>query len=351
MMTYTREGPARYRTGGRGGKMTGRRQKMIVGVECQNGRGQGRFEECLRCAREGPHCDFSYPLIHGIWEGLRDWVGITATTLLGCPVEKHLSWENDVYAPLESLMWAFRGQLFHDLMETHGQREAEDAMVEVRQSRMVIIDGDEVEISGQPDLVIPSKGVIRDHKTTRSIPRDRFSCSLCGRGINPQYGLACKGCHTQWGSLEELVRNPGRMYDNHRRQLLIYRWLMAGNGIGPLRCLQIQYLDMSKAKLITMPQEEVASLQTIEAAIVERARPLHRALAYGEIPPAMDPDWWREDAHPQSKDRYWQCPKPQASAPAQRQGYCNVSHLCHAYHESGLAPATAPDGNNSSAAE
>jgi len=141
------------------------------------------------------------------------------------------------------------------------------------------------------------------------------------------------------------------MYDNHRRQLLIYRWLMAGNGIGPLRWLQIQYLDMSKAKLITMPQEEVASLKTIEAAIVERARPLHRALAHGEIPPPMDPDWWREDADAHSKDRYWQCPKPQASTPAQRQGYCNVSHLCRAYHESGLAPATAPDGNDSSAAK
>jgi len=314
---------------------------MIVGVECQNGKGQVSFEDCLLCAREGPQCDFSYPLIHGIWKGLRDWVGITVTTLLGCPLEKHLSWQNDVYAPLESLMWAFRGQLFHELMEIHGQKEAEDAIVEVRQSRVITIDGDEVEISGQPDLVIPSRGVIRDHKTTRSIPRDRFSCPLCGRGINPQYGLACKSCDTQWGSLEELVRAPGRMYDNHRQQLLIYRWLLSGNGVGPLRCLQVQYLDMSKAKLITLPREEIASLKTTDAAIIERARPLHRALAYGEIPPAQDPDWWREDADPQSKDRYWQCPKPQANTPAQRQGYCNVSDLCRAYHETGSVAAPA----------
>jgi hypothetical protein len=304
------------------------------------------FQDCLKCAQEGPQCDFSYPLIHGIWKGLRDWVGITVTTLLGCPLEKYLSWENDVYAPLESLMWAFRGQLFHDLMETHGPGEAQDAIVEVRQSRTLDIDGDQVEISGQPDLVIPSRGVIRDHKTTRSIPQDRFSCSLCGRTINPQYGLACKGCGTQWGALEELVRSPGRMYDNHRRQLLIYRWLLAGNGLGPLRNLQVQYLDMSKAKLIALPQEEIASLSTTEEAIIERARPLHRALAYGEIPSAKDPDWWRQDADPHSKDRYWQCPKPQASTPAQRQGYCNVSELCRTYQEIGLvrAPvATAKD--------
>lgn len=324
---------------------------MIVGVKCQNGKGEVSFEDCLRCAQQGPHCDFSYPLIHGIWKGLRDWVGITVTTLLGCPLEKHLGWENDLYAHLESLMWAFRGQLFHDLMETHGQGEADDAIVEVRQSRAVTIDGDEVEISGQPDLVIPSKGLIRDHKTTRSIPRDRFSCPLCGRGISPLYGLTCRGCDTQWGALDQLVRNPGRMYDNHRRQLLIYRWLLAGNGIEPLRCLQVQYLDMSKAKLITLPQDQIASLKSTEVAIIERARPLHRALVHGEIPPAKDPDWWREDAAPHSKERYWQCPKPQASTPAKRQGYCNVSDLCRAYHEAAFVPALPAVANASLAIE
>jgi len=166
---------------------------MIVGVKCPNGRGEVSFEDCLLCAQEGPQCDFSYPLIHGIWKGLRDWVGVTATILLGCPLEKHLSWQNDVYAPLESLMWAFRGQLFHELMETHGQGEAEDAIVEVRQSRVITIDGDQVEISGQPDLVIPSKGVIRDHKTTRSIPRDRFGCPSAGGASTRSTGWPARG--------------------------------------------------------------------------------------------------------------------------------------------------------------
>lgn len=192
---------------------------------------------------------------------------ITVTKLSGCPRSVFIDRHFDHYAYPSNCFWAFRGSVFHLLLEQ--AQIHPDAIKEQRFERA----WEGITISGTPDLIIPSQKTIKDWKTTKSVPSYRNKDGI----INA--------------------------YENHRTQLNLYRWLVPHK----ISELEVVYFSMEETLICPVeiwpdkPQKRADI--TVNRYFEERLIPLKMALNSGTMP-AYSPTW--------------SC-----------NGYCSVSEICH----------------------
>lgn len=224
----------------------------VVGFECaarrkRDNRGKVGFAGCLSCAETNTdRCHYSYPILNGIIENLQDRDYISVTSLLGCLRNTYLSMTYDYFASPDDLYHMFRGSISHLITEKYSHP---DAIVEETFTK----EHDGIEVSGTPDVIIPDQELIRDFKTTKSVPFFKYP------------------------------------YSNHTMQLNLYRWLVPYE----TNHLEVQYLDMGKVK---RSQAKIHPDRTQEI-LDTRLTTLKSALDMEQPPPKPAPD---------SEDR-WQC--------------------------------------------
>lgn len=201
------------------------------------------FEECIACAETTSNeCHFTAPIIKAMADRERvERKGITVTQLSGCLRESYLSYKYDHYVDLEQLYFAFRGELAHLVIERYQEK---DAIAEKRFYR----EFNGIKISGQPDIVIPQKKLIRDYKTAKEVPRFSYP------------------------------------FRNHSQQLNLYAWLVPYE----IERLQAVYLDMKGVKIC---DAQLWSEKEIEALLRQKLPILNRAFNHDILPPADFDNW------------------------------------------------------------
>jgi hypothetical protein len=140
-----------------------------------------------------------------------------------------LEHRRDTYLDPAQLYFAFRGQLFHAILQA---AQIEGAICERRFERQVA----GITISGQPDVIYPGKKKLVEYKSTRRVPKE------------------------------------DKPYANHAMQVNIYRWLVAP--FYQIDSLEIVYLDMSKVKRVSVP---VLESREVVPFVVSRAKVLKQA--------------------------------------------------------------------------
>lgn len=201
------------------------------------------FSECIDCAETTKNpCHFTAPIIRAMTEReQQEREGITVTQLAGCPRASYLGYKYDHYVDLEQLYFAFRGELAHLVIERHQEK---DAIAEKRFYR----EYNGVKISGQPDIIIPDKKLIRDYKTAKEVPRFNVP------------------------------------FRNHSQQLNLYAWLVPYE----IDRLQVVYLDMKGVKICDAP---LWSDKEIERLLEKKLPILDRAFKDNIAPPADFTNW------------------------------------------------------------
>lgn len=177
---------------------------------------------------------------------------INVTSLLGCIRGAFLERTNDYSAKLESLFWAFRGQLGHILAEKY---KLDNTIVEKRYYRTF----ESICITGKPDVIYPDLGIIRDFKTCKVVPKYE------------------------------------KAYQNHPPQLNAYRWILAKpdeETAIEINKFYITYMDMAREKVISLDPWD---MEETEKYIVPKACLLNHALKTKEIPAVPDeyPNYWK----------------------------------------------------------
>lgn len=281
------------------------------------------IEACLVCARGGalPGCHQTVPVLTGIVQGLRpDDFGLTVTTLIGCVRRARLMRETAYWLKPAQSYWAYRGQLLHGVA---AQYAADDphAIAEQRFSMDVVApNGESIEISGQPDLVLLDQHLLLDYKTTKAVPTGwrSYVCPETDRVISEgpyalrRKSLDCPHCRLGSHPTKAIeVIGPPRAKAHHVLQLSLYRLLLARNGITVDRGV-VLYLDMDTQCRIPV---DLLPIEDAERYLRERV-----ALAgQPDLPPILtDPD------------EVWQC------------GYCPVRAACEQRH-GGLVGKAAHD--------
>lgn len=251
------------------------------------------FEQCLKCAETCENgCNFTAPFIQA-FSNMGERTHISVTSSIGCLRNTYLSRTEDYYADPEGLYFLYRGQLAHKVLEDNPEKDSICEIEFVRSFKMP--NGDEYTIQGRPDVIIPSKALIRDYKTTKAVPSYRQT----------------------------------KPYTNHIQQLNIYKWLVAGqtvidddgnqhklpckavfNGVeqevpafGAIKKLQVIYMDMAHVKTTDSP---VYDDSEAEQFLMDKVPVLKNALDNGVVPP-------KEDS--------WQC-----------NGYCNMKSSCDKHY-------------------
>ena len=247
------------------------------------------FEACLKCAETTQNgCNFTAPFIKKFTE-MEERSNISVTSVLGCLRNTYLMRTEEYWADPTNLYWLYRGQLAHKVLEDNPEK---DSICEVSFSRE--LGG--IEVTGRPDLIIPAKALVRDYKTTKSVP----------------------------GYRQE------KPYSNHIQQLNTYRWIIAGqtiiaddgekhllpytgmiNGkeqaipvIPEIKRMQVIYMDMANVKTCDSP---VYDYKRVEEFLSARLPVLKNAMDNKVLPP-------KEDS--------WLC-----------NGYCSVKNYCQKYYE------------------
>lgn len=216
---------------------------MIKGFSCPI-LAKVSFEECLSHAASHPdECPFTYPILLGMVNNIRGEVeGISVTSMLNCLRKVVLEQRRDIYLDPAQLYFAFRGQLFHAIVQA---AQIEGCICEQRFKRQVA----GITISGQPDVIYPEHKKLVDYKSTRRVPK------------------------------------RDEPYANHTMQVNIYRWLVAP--LYQIDNLEIVYLDMSTVKRISVP---VLGFRKVVPFIIGRAKVLKRGLEGGRLPARVGPD-------------------------------------------------------------
>ena len=244
---------------------------MIKGFRCEKTGEKMAFEDCLECARTRLNrklaCPFDEATIAGMILHQQNRTGISVTMLSGCHRGTFIGRHNDAYVYPSGLYWAFRGQIAHKIME-----EVNLHKDEVKEKRFVK-EWDGIEISGTPDLIIPSQRVLKDYKSSKSVPSYRS-------------------------------KTTGRIYawENHRVQLNLYRWLVPYE----INTMEVVYFSMEETIICpvgTWPEEaKKKSEMTADRYMEENLVPLKMALDSDTMPPYR---------------QYWSC-----------DDYCDVSEIC-----------------------
>ncbi len=235
----------------------------IVGFKCTRKKENVSFDDCLKCSLTYENkCQFTPDILNGIISQVTDVRdAISVTKIIGCQRLTYLMSNNDVYVSPEKLYWAFRGTLAHSIIEKY--KIDPDAIVEQRFNKTI---AGKYVISGKPDIIIPKHKIIRDYKTTNSVPM------------------------------------YNRVYSHHEEQLNIYRWLVYD--IYPIDRLEVVYMDMKQVK--TCEVKNIWELSLCEEVVTKRVTALAEALATKTIP---DP--------PSEFPIYWQC-----------KDYCDCNGVC-----------------------
>lgn len=233
---------------------------MIKGFKCIISENNVSFEECLKCSLTCQNkCQFDYPVLKGIAEQVaeeRNFISITS--LLGCLRGAYFLRTNEVYVSPEDLYYSFRGIMIHKIVEDNPHP---DSITEERFYRTLY----GLKISGRPDCIIPSKGILKDYKSCKAVPR------------------------------------YDRCYKNHIEQLNGYKWLIEPKY--EIKKLEVCYLDMMGEKRCEAP---IWDSKRTKSFLTERILVLNDAFKNNKVPPV--PEEW---------PNFWQCNK-----------YCPVVELC-----------------------
>ncbi len=264
--------------------------------------------DCLACARSGalPGCHQTAPVIAGIMRGLRPddpaaankaGLGLTVTTLIGCARKARLMRDTMYWLKPSHSYWAYRGQLMHGVAAQYAD-EADRVIAEKRFAMMVNThDGQLVEVTGQPDLVLVDRKHIIDFKTIKSVPTGwrSYVCPETDRVISEGvYALRRKwiDCpHCRLGRHEaktiELIQEP-RARPQHALQLSLYRLLLHRNGV-EVNTGEVLYQDMDTQRRIVV---ELMRLEDAERYLIDRVSLARQS----DLPPVLIDD-----------DELWQC--------------------------------------------
>jgi len=244
---------------------------MVKGFICEKTGENMAFEDCLECARTRLNrklgCPFDEATIAGMifHQKVRD--DISVTMISGCHRGTFLGRHNDTYVYPSGLYWAFRGQIAHKIMEEVDLHEDE-----VKEKRFVK-EWDGIEISGTPDLIIPNQKVLKDYKTTKTVP---------------SYRSKTTGQISAW--------------ENHRVQLNLYQWLVPYE----IDTMEVVYFSMEETLICPVdiwPKEpKKKSEMSVDRYLEENLVPLKMALDSDTMPPYRP---------------HWSC-----------NDYCGVSELC-----------------------
>jgi hypothetical protein len=262
------------------------------------------IEGCLACARSGalPGCHQTVPVLNGIAQGLRpDDYGLTVTTLIGCLRKWRLMRETAYWLKPAQSYWAYRGQLLHGVA-AHYAADDPHAIAEQRFTLTIDLpDGQSIEVSGQPDLVLRDQRLLIDYKTTKAVPTGwrSYVCPATDQLIaEGPYALRRKSIecpHCARGShLTKSIETigPPRAKPHHALQVSLYRLLLHRNGI-EVDQAEVLYLDMDKQCRIPV---DLLPLDEAERYLRERV-----ALAVqADLPPILiDPEeLWQCDFCP-----------------------------------------------------
>lgn len=264
---------------------------------------------CVACARAGakPGCHQSAPVLLGVLAGLRPLdFGLTVTTLLGCARKARLMQTEPYWLKPSEAWWAFRGQMLHGVSAAHAQTLA-PSVAETRFSMLV----NDVEISGQPDLVLLDRAHLVDYKTTASVPGPWRTWTCPTKQVVIREGafavrtkwLECAACGERHETATIETHSPPRPYARHQQQLALYRLLLWENGIDA-RSAEIIYQDMRQQVRVPvelMPLDDTRAL--LEARLALHTQP--------SLPEPL-----------QAPDDVWQC------------DYCPVRAACERLSQS-----------------
>jgi len=251
-------------------------------------------ESCWTCAHNGaqPGCHLTAPVVHGILSNMRPdqpeallaagFGTLTVTTLLGCPRKWRLKIEHDYAEKPSRLWWAFRGQIAHNIVEGY-TLDDEQTLVEQRLSFMVrparlpkrindhiVMSGEHVVLTGQPDLVYLDRRHLADFKSTKQVPKTwkTYTCPNTGEVLwegqwrrRRDYVFRCD-CGEEHKPRDVETEGPPRPYPNHIRQVSIYAYMLAQNGV-EIHSAEIVYLDMERTLRLPIeliPPEEIDTL-------------------------------------------------------------------------------------------
>ena len=284
-------------------------------------------QECLACASHGAPagCDMTSPVIRGIVEQKRpDDFGLSVTTALGCPRQWRLKIIYDYFTKPSHEWWVFRGVALHTAAETYAAEEgilSERRMnflvslgerMPSRANGYVALVGDNVVLTGKPDLVDMERGHIIDFKTTKKAPLRHYTytCPTTGEVLRAgkfpaRYDFTC-GCGETHPAREIQKIGPPQARLDHLWQLAIYSLMLEENGV-PIYTAEVVYQDMDRQKRIHVSTEELEKRKAEVQDYLERTLPL---FTQAEIPAEAD-------VPARAK---WQCEK-----------YCVVADQCQAY--------------------
>jgi hypothetical protein len=245
---------------------------MVRGFICEKTGEKMPFEDCLECARTRLNrkldCPFDEATIAGMIFNQVIKKNISVTMISGCHRGTFIGRENDSYVYPSQLYWAFRGQIAHKIMEEVDLHEGE-----VKEEQF-LKEWEGIEISGTPDLIIPSQKVLKDYKTSKSVP---------------SYRSKTTGIIYAW--------------ENHRVQLNLYRWLVPYE----IETMEVVYFSMEETLICPVeiwPEEaKRKSEMSVDRYMEENLIPLTMAMDSGTMPPYR---------------RTWAC-----------DDYCDVSELCY----------------------
>jgi CRISPR/Cas system-associated exonuclease Cas4 (RecB family) len=243
---------------------------MVKGFLCLKTGEKMDFLDCLECARSRLNRKLDCPLDEAIISGMilaeRPREGISVTMISGCHRGTFISRYFDYYLSPKELYWAFRGQLVHQLLEKSELHK--DAVKEKRFYK----NWEGMEISGAPDLIVPSQKLLKDYKTTKSPP--------------------------------SYLNKDGKIlaYEGHRVQVNLYRWLV------PYEIEELEVVYMTMEETIICPVEpwhetgKKKSPSTVDRYLEDNLIPLKMALESETMPPY---------------ERNWAC-----------ESYCGVREIC-----------------------
>ncbi len=243
---------------------------MVVGFICEKTGERLPFEACLECARTRLNrkldCPFDEATIAGMILNERRGTDISVTMITGCHRSVFINRFYETYVAPSQLYWAFRGQIAHKILEEANLHP--DAVKEQRFTKA----WEGIDITGHPDLIIPSQQVLKDYKTTKTVPSY----------LNKDGIIAA--------------------YENHRTQLNLYRWLVPHD----IAEMEVVYFSMEETLICPVeiwPEESTRKTDmTVRRVFEENLVPLKMALDSETMPPYQ---------------RNWSC-----------DGYCSVSEIC-----------------------
>jgi len=243
---------------------------MVVGFICEKTGERLPFDACLECARTRLNrkldCRFDEATIAGMIMGERSRTDISITMINGCHRGVFISRFYETYVAPSQLYWAFRGQIAHKILEEAHLHP--DAVKEKRFTKA----WDGIDIVGHPDLIIPSQKVLKDYKTTKTVPSY----------LNKDGVISA--------------------YENHRTQLNLYRWLVPYD----IEEMEVVYFSMEETLICPVeiwPEESTRKSElTVRRVMEENLAPLKMALDSETMPPY---------------ERNWSC-----------DSYCSVSDIC-----------------------